>query len=80
MNLVKYIIDDVLYSYNTDGSGQTRLFDFSDNAFDDKGMELHLRPPPTGEFIYFSSTNASFWTPAGRNMSISFDPFDHSAG
>ncbi len=60
--------DDVLYTFNTDGSGKARLFDFSDNAFDEAGMVLHPRISASGEFIYFSSTNASFWTPAGRNI------------
>ncbi len=60
--------NDTLYSMNPDGTGRKKLFDFSDNAYDDTGNISQLRVGPKGEYIYFNSDNAFLWTPSRANL------------
>jgi hypothetical protein len=59
---------DTLYTLNPDGSGQTKLFDFQNHPHDSMGRIWQPRVAPDGATIYFSSSNAKFWTPASRNL------------
>jgi hypothetical protein len=57
-----------LYTLNPDGTGQTKVFDFSGHPKDDKAAIWQPRVAPDGSTIYFSSDNAYLYTPASRNL------------
>ncbi len=60
--------DDTLYAINpTDGSGQTRVFDFHSHPKFTTGNIWGPRISPDGQHIYFHSEHAYIYTPARRN-------------
>jgi len=60
--------DDTLYTLTTNGSGQTRLFDFHNHSQDADGRIWQPRVAPDGVTIHFSSDSGYLWTPASRNL------------
>ncbi len=69
--LVSIADDDynhTLYTLNPDGSGKTRLFDFSNSPKFTTGEVYGPRLSADGKYIYFHSEHAYIYTPARRNV------------
>ncbi len=60
--------DHTLYTFNPDGSGKTRLFDFHAQPKFTTGEVFAPRISADGRYIYFSSEHAYIYTPARRNV------------
>ena len=59
--------NDSLFIINPDGTGKTKIFDFSGNTHAPSGSIVHPRIGNSGQ-VFFSSNNAYLWTPARRNL------------
>ncbi len=59
--------NDSLFFIDPDGSGKTKIFDFSGNVQAPSGSIMHPRVGNSGQ-IFFSSDNAYLWTPARLNL------------
>ena len=60
--------DYSLYTLNPDGTGQTKIFDFSGHPKDPQAAIWQPRIAPGGGTIHFVSDNAYLFTGAGRNL------------
>ncbi|MEM8856925.1 MAG: hypothetical protein AAGD96_01305 [Chloroflexota bacterium] len=61
-------LDDRLFTINPDGSDLTAYFDFSQQTNLTTGRILGLYQGGNSDYVYFHSTHAFIYTPAGRNV------------
>ncbi|WP_027186423.1 InlB B-repeat-containing protein [Desulfovibrio inopinatus] len=57
-----------LYTYDTNGTNQTALFDFSNQPKDTSGLITGVHVSSGGQYIYFSSNNNQLYTPSRYNL------------